>query len=160
MPKSRHSVYFIIKGTCFELNKKLVIIPIMGVIVLAVVSTYYGNTPVSNEVFHETLADPKLYQEGAYSNTFFAKEGTYSFRFVPNGDSPKILEISLKGADLDFNEQFELQGTIHDTGISEYYTWDYQGKKTIIIPQNQELQITINPHGNVMGPVSVYLEEN
>ncbi|MDX1596567.1 MAG: hypothetical protein R3327_06475, partial [Nitrosopumilaceae archaeon] len=111
-------------------------------------------------VFHETLADPKLYQEGIYSNTFFATEGTYSFRFVPNGDSPKSLEISLRGQNLDFNEKFELQGTVHDTGISEYYTWDYQGTKTVMIPESQEVQITINPKGNVMGPVSVYLEEN
>ena len=143
------------------MNKKLVIIPIViGVIVFAAISGYSGTTPVSNEVFHETLADPKLYQEGIYSNTFFAKEGTYSFRFVPNGDSPRSLEISLRGQNLDFNEKFELQGTVHDTGISEYYTWDYQGTKTVTIPESQEVQITINPKGNVMGPVSVYLEEN
>ena len=143
------------------MNKKLVIIPIViGVIVFAAISAYSGTTPVSNEVFHETLADPKLYQEGIYSNTFFAKDGTYSFRFVPNGDSPKSLEISLRGQNLDFNEKFELQGTVHDTGISEYYTWDYQGTKTVTIPESQEVQITINPKGNVMGPVSVYLEEN
>jgi hypothetical protein len=87
-------------------------------------------------------------------------EGNYSFRFVPNGDSPQILSISLQGEDFDFEEDFKLNGTLHETGISEYYTWDYNGEKSISVASFQEIFIQIHPNGNVMGSVSVYLIEN
>ena len=38
--------------------------------------------PEVNTVFHVTLADPKLYEDGVYSNTFKIKKGAYVFRFV------------------------------------------------------------------------------
>jgi len=143
------------------LNKKLIIIiPIIIGIILAVSTLTENEKQTDNTIFHETLADPQQYKDGFFSEVFFAEKGTYSFRFVPNGDSPKTMEISLNGEALEFSEEFVLQGTSHQTGISEYYTWDYLGQKTVTIPQNQEIKITINPHGNVMGPVSVYLEEN
>ena len=50
-------------------------------------------------VFHVTLADPQLYENGIYSDSFLISEGEYHFRFVPNGSSPKTLSISLNGAD-------------------------------------------------------------
>ncbi len=143
------------------MNKKLIIIiPIIIGVILAVSTLTENEKQADNTVFHETLADPEQYKDGLFSEVFFAEKGTYSFRFVPNGDSPKTMEIYLNGDTLEFSEEFVLQGTSHQTGISEYYTWDYLGQKTVIIPQSQEIKITINPQGNVMGPVSVYLEEN
>ncbi|MDC8437462.1 MAG: hypothetical protein LV468_00485, partial [Candidatus Nitrosotenuis sp.] len=109
--------------------------------------------------YHARLADPKLYQDGIFTDSFRVKGGSYEFRFVPNGDSPQLLSITLNGPSFSFSEDYELEGTAHDTGISEYYTWKYLGDSTIEVAEEQELQITINPHGNTMGPVSVYLVE-
>jgi hypothetical protein len=106
--------------------------------------------------YHITLAAPKLYKNGTFTDNFKIQKGTYQFGFVPNGDSPQKLSISLQG-NFSYNEDFSLQGTLHNTGISSYYTWDYLGKKVIEIPQYQEIQIKINPHGNVLGSVSVDL---
>jgi hypothetical protein len=111
------------------------------------------------EIYHVRLADPKLYTDGIFSDTFAIKKGVYQFRFVPNGDSPQILSISLKGTTFSFSEDFELEGTPHDTGISTYYTWEYLGQDVIEVSEDQELQIVIDPHGNTLGPVSVYLIE-
>ncbi len=78
----------------------------------------------SNIVFHATLADPELYINGAYTDTFTIDKGEYSFRFVPNGSSPKILSIMLSGENFDFSEDFKLESTSHQTGASEYFTWE------------------------------------
>ena len=123
-------------------------------VVIAVLLQPKNETTVA---YHITLADPKLYNNGTFTDNFRIQRGTYQFSFVPNGDSPQILSISLKG-NFSYNEDFKLQGTLHNTGISNYYTWDYFGNKIIDIPQDQEIQITINPNGNVLGSVSVDLD--
>ena len=82
---------------------------------------------------------------------------TYKFRFVSSGDSPKVLTVSLKGDSFLFLEDFKLNGTVHEPGT--YYTWKYLGQDKIQIPDDQNMQIIINPHGNIMGPVSVFLEK-
>ena len=114
----------------------------------------------NNVVFHITLADPKLYKNGVYSNSFFINEGKYSFRFVPNGSSPENLTITLNGNNFDFSEDFKLKGTSHKTGISEYFTWEYEGKQTVMISESQDVSIIINPNGKEMGSVSVDLIQN
>ena len=114
----------------------------------------------SNIVFHATLADPDLYTNGVYTDTFTIDKGEYSFRFVPNGSSPEILSITLNGENFDFSEDFKLQSTLHQTGTSEYFTWKYMGQKIIWISEMQEVSIIINPNGNVMGSVSVDILEN
>jgi hypothetical protein len=106
-------------------------------------------------IFHVTLADPKNYENGVYSDSFEVEEGVYEFGFVPNGDSPKILTISLNGESFRYFETFLLEGTSHETGVSTYYTWEYSGNKTIKVPSKQEVEIIINPNGNLLGPVSV-----
>ena len=118
------------------------------------------NSDVRKEgVFHITLADPDLYEDGIFSDTFEILEGNYQFRFTPNGDSPKTLSITLKGKSFSFSEDFELEGTLHDTGISTYYTWNYLGSNEIQIDDNQQVRIEINPHDNLLGPVSVEIIE-
>ena len=106
-------------------------------------------------VFHITLADPDLYENGIYSETFEIDEGVFEFRFVPSGDSPQTLSITLKGESISFEEDFKLEGTPHESGISSYFTWEYLGKKAIEIPESQKVEIVINPNGNLLGPVSV-----
>ena len=74
---------------------------------------------------------------------------------MPNGDSPNILTITLKGQSFGFIENFILEGIPHETGVSLYYTWEYSGNKIIQVPSKQEIEIQIDPNGNLLGPVSI-----
>ncbi len=143
------------------MNKKIVIIPIVAIIVIFVV-IFSLDPPEKNDnvVFHATLADSDLYTNGVYTDVFTIDKGGYSFRFVPNGSSPEILSITLNGEKFDFSGDFKLKGTSHQTGTSEYFTWEYEGQKIIWITELQEVSIIINPNGNVMGSVSVDILEN
>ena len=111
---------------------------------------------ISN-VFHIRLAEPELYENGVYSESFALEKGMYEFRFTPNGDSPRSLSITLIGNSILFSEDFMLKGTPHETDISLYYTWNYEGVKKIQVFEDQQVDIKINPNGNLVGPVSVEL---
>ena len=115
---------------------------------------------VNSVIFHVTLADPNLYTNGVYTEKFTIDKGQYSFRFVPNGSSPQILSILLNGDSFDFSEDFKLESISQKTEISEYFTWEYDGEKIILISEMQEVSISINPNGNVMGSVSVDILES
>jgi len=136
--------------------KKIIYVVAIVVVAIAIGLSLEPNSK-KNVIFHITLADPKLYINEIFSDTFTIQKGTYQFSFVPNGDSPETLSISLKGATFSFAEDFQLNGTLHDTGISTYYTWNYFGKKEIQVMEDQPLKIAINPHGNLLGSVSVDL---
>ena len=143
------------------MNKKIIIIPIIVVIAIFVLN--FSSEPSeekTNDVFHITLASPDLYSDGKYIERFEINKGEYSFRFVPNGSSPKILTISVVGENFNFDEIFELKNTLHQTGISEYFTWEYDGTHSFNIPESGEVEISINPNGNVMGSVSVDILQN
>ncbi len=144
------------------MKKIFLVIPIIIVIiVIFAASSQPDQSDKKNEpFFHITLADPKQYENGIYSSTFVLEKGEYIFRFVPNGDSPQNLSISIKGDSFEFSENFKLNGTIHETGISEYYTWNYEGEKSIHIPNQNEMSIQIDPNGNVKGSVSVDIIKN
>lgn len=117
--------------------------------------TQNGGVDHKNSVFHVTLANTKNYEGGVFTDSFEIEEGTYAYRFVPNGDSPQNLIISLDGESIHYLENFILKGTPHKTAISTYYTWGYSGNIGIKIPKKQEVKITIDPNGNLLGPVSV-----
>lgn len=138
--------------------KKIVYIIAITIVTISIVVLLQPKNE-TNIAYHVTLADPKLYNNGTFIDNFKIQKGTYQFSFVPNGDSPQNLSISLKGDLFSYNADFNLQGTLHNTGISSYYTWDYIDRKMIEIPQDQEIQIIINPHGNVIGTVSVDLNK-
>ena len=142
------------------MNKKIIIISL--VLIIAVIGLLFNPSDKKNNdvIFHVTLADPDLYKNGIYSNSFTVDKGDYIFKFVPNGDSPRSLTILLKGENYEFSENFKLKGILHQTGMSEYYTWDYDGQKTISIPSQQLITIEINPNGNELGSVSVDLIES
>ncbi len=143
------------------LNKKIIIIPIVVILAIVLVSFSSNETSEkSNILFHITLADPNLYVNDVYTEKFTLEKGEYLFRFVPNGSSPKILSITLDGDTFDYSEDFKLIGTPHQTGISEYFTWDYDGQKNIFISEMQEFSITINPNRETLGSVSVDILEN
>jgi hypothetical protein len=143
------------------LNKKIIMISM--VVILAIVLVGFSSNETgekANILFHITLADPDLYVDGVYTEKFTLEKGEYLFRFVPNGSSPKILSITLSGDTFDYSEDFKLIGTPHQTGISEYFTWDYDGQKNIFVLEMQELSITINPNTETLGSVSVDILEN
>jgi len=142
-------------------NKKIVIIPIVVVIIIFVVIFPLDPSEKNDNVaFHVTLADPDLYTNGVYTDTFTIDKGEYSFRFVPNGSSPEILSITLNGENFDFSRDFKLKSTSHQTGNSEYFTWEYEGQKIILVDEIQIVSIIINPNGNVMGSISVDILKN
>jgi hypothetical protein len=143
------------------MNKKIIVIAIIvAAIGFVALSMPDEKAKIDKSVFHVTLADPHMYQDGVFTDSFPIKPGEYFFRFVPNGDSPRSLSISLKGEGFNFHENFTLNGTSHETGISQYYTWDYDGQKKIEIPGQQDLTIQINPNGNFLGTVSVDILED
>ncbi|MEE8180860.1 MAG: hypothetical protein V3T67_03360 [Nitrosopumilaceae archaeon] len=143
------------------MNKKIVIIPIvMIIIIFVVIFPLDPSEKNDNLVFHVTLADPDLYTNGVYTDTFTIDEGEYSFRFVPNGSSPEILSIILNGENFDFSGDFKLKSTSHQTETSEYFTWKYEGQKIILVAEMQQVSIIINPNGNVMGSISVDILKN
>ncbi len=143
------------------MNKKIILIPI--IFVIAIVLTSFSSNEINKEnniLFHVTLADPNLYVDGVYSEVFSIEKGEYFFRFVPNGSSPEVLSIAINGDTFDFSEDYYLVGIPHQTGISEYFTWEYDGQKNILISEMQEMSITINPNKKTLGSVSVYILEN
>ena len=142
------------------MNKIIIVIPIVVIIGIFAVMSVDSSDQDDGLIFHVTLADPQLYQDGIYTETFEIESGEYFFRFVPNGSSPEILSISLDGHSPEFSEDFKLKNTLHETGISEYYTWEYLGENKVMIPEDQQVKIIINPNGSVMGSVSVSIIQN
>ena len=160
---------------------------IIGVVVFGwVIYPEYVDSqkPIKNTtVFHVTLADPALYDcnmrlplfpsDCKYTETVFLEEGMYEFRFVPNGDSPQKLEVRLDPAgETGFSQKYVLVGNLVEGGMSSSYTWEYQidpvdaywaDKRTCesCVSINKwkagQAKITINPMGNVNGPVSIEL---
>ncbi len=129
---------------------------VIGIAILIGVFGFDDNQDTKEKgVFHATLASPEKYENGVYSDTFEIEAGDYEFGFVPNGDSPDIMTITLRGNSFSFSEEFGLVGTPHETGVSTYYTWDYSGTKEFQILTPQELEIVIDPNGDTLGPVSV-----
>jgi len=137
----------------------------VGVIIAAVLIGLIIYLRISNDfpdggtdfVFHVRLADPEMYKNGIYQETFDLPPGEFRFKFIANGDSPKNLSISMEGEEFSFYEDFELKGTAYTTSISEYFTWDYLGEKKIEISNLKSLEVSIDPNGNLQGPVSVMI---
>jgi len=144
------------------MNKKVILIPIVVMIGIILVLNFSSDSieERNTTVFHITLADPNLYSDGVFTDSFVIDKGVYMLRFVPNGSSPDILSIKLLGEKLNFSQDFRLQGIPHQTGISEYFTWEYNGEKTVFVSEMQKVSITINPNGKIMGSVSVDILEN
>ena len=143
------------------MNKKIMIIPIIVIIGFIAIDWITGfsdqKEKIDNIIFHITLANPELYTDGVYTDEFSIEPGTYYFRFVPNGSSPQILSIKLTGQNYEFVENFNLIGIPHESETSKYFTWVYEGNEEIMINSSQNISISINPNGSVMGSVSVDL---
>ncbi len=104
----------------------------------------------------------------------YLEEGIYKFGFVPMGDSPDKIRISIETPFVErldpseswrvlFSEEFILKGTLVDTGISKYYTWEYVDQHglsaeeyDVYIPEGS-WEISITRTGNLEGSVTISL---
>ena len=136
----------------------VLVVVIVGFVVFDWITGFSDEKEKTNNiVFHITLANPELYSNDVYTEKFSIDPGTYFFRFVPNGSSPEILSIKLTSQNYEFRENFNLIGIPHESETTKYFTWMYEGNKIITIDSFQEISISINPNGNLMGSVSVDL---
>ena len=145
-------------------KSNLAIIGLAAVVIAVVVfSSPKDNVQDSDHVYHVNLSEAKYGEIGVYEELFEIGHEScqrfceYKFRFVPNGDSPQTLSISLYGDNISFFEDFELVGTSVETDISQYYTWDYDGQKIFQVSGLENVKIVITPHENTKGTVSVYI---
>ena len=155
--------------------------PIIGVIILAaiivVVSVGAQINPDNpeneenqkSEVWSTRISGPEFDDvfNHRYSPITLERKVPYKFDFVPMGDSPERLKISVvwsgQGVQV-FSEMLILEGTLVDTGISEYYTWDYTGNKNFEISYQQcpnqktcNYDIMVERYGNLKGSVTISL---
>ena len=117
----------------------------------------------NSEVWSTRIAGPEFDDifDHKYSPITLEGKVPYEFDFVPMGDSPERLKISVGNV---FSEMFILEGTLVDTGISEYYTWDYTGNKNFEISYEQcpnqktcNYDIIVERYGNLKGSVTISL---
>ena len=124
---------------------------------------------LNSEVWSTRIAGPAFDNtwNHKYSPITLERKVPYEFDFVPMGDSPERLKISVvwsgQGVHV-FSEMFILEGTLVDTGISEYYTWDYTGNKNFEISYEQcpnqktcNYDIIVERYGNLKGSVTISL---
>ena len=147
-------------------KSSLVIIGLAAVVIAVVVfSSPKDNVQDSDYAYHVNLSESKYEEFGIYEESFEIGDVDcqrfcdYKFKFVPNGDSPQTLSISISGFNTSFSEDFQLVGTSVETDISQYYTWDYDGQKVFQVSGLEKVKIVIDPHGNTKGTVSVYVNQ-
>ena len=150
--------------------------PIIGGIILAAIIgvVFVGaeinpDNPENKEVWSTRIAGPEYadISNHRYAPITLERKIPYEFHFVPMGDSPERLKISVvwsgQGVQV-FSEMLYLEGTLVDTGISEYYTWDYVGNKNFEVSFEQcpnqktcNYDITVERYGNLEGSVTISL---
>ena len=147
-------------------KSSLVIIGLAAVVIAVVVfSSPKDNVQDSDYAYHVNLSESKYGEFGIYEESFEIGDVDcqrfcdYKFRFVPNGDSPQTLSVSISGYNTSFSEDFQLVGTSVETDISQYYTWDYDGQKVFQVSGLEKVKIVIDPHGNTKGTVSAYVNQ-
>ena len=145
-------------------KSSLAIIGLAAVVIAVVVfGSPKDNIQDSDYAYHVNLSESKYGENGLYEESFEIGDERcqrfcdYKFRFVPNGDSPQTLSISINGDNISFLENFQLVGTEVETDISQYYTWDYEGQKIFQVSGLETVEIVIDPHENTKGTISVYI---
>ena len=154
------------------MNKKPII---GGIILVAIIGVVYAgaqinpDNPENGEVWSTRIAGPEFdnISNHKYEPITLERKVPYELHFVPMGDSPERLQISVggKGHGVEvFSELLYLEGTLVDTEISEYYTWNYVGNKNFEISfdqcpnqKNCNYDIIVERYGNLKGSVSISL---
>ena len=117
----------------------------------------------NSEVWNKRISGPEFANDSILKSSPITLERNvqYKFEFVPMGDSPERIKISIGGV---FSETFVLEKTLVDTGISKYYTWEYIGKENVLVSNQQcpnqktcDYEITVERFGNLEGSVSISL---
>ena len=154
-----------------------------AVIILIVISMAYGAS--MNPGGNEQRSGGEIWDFRISGQEFHGKttimtdlgvieEGTYEFGFVPMGDSPKKIRLIIDWVIPEnqryysddpvkteiFSEEFILERSLVDTGVSKYYTWEYLGQKFVQFPKTEgetNYEITIQRSGNLEGSVSISL---
>ena len=150
-----------------------------GIILVSIIGVVFAGAQINpdnpenedsnSEVWSTRIAGPAFDDtwNHKYSPITLERKIPYEFDFVPMGDSPERLKISVvwsgQGVHV-FSEIFILEGTLVDTGISEYYTWDYTGNKNFEISYEQcpnqktcNYDIIVERYGNLKGSVTISL---
>ena len=150
-----------------------------GIILVSIIGVVFAGAQINpdnpenedsnSEVWSTRIAGPAFDNtwNHKYSPITLERKIPYEFDFVPMGDSPERLKISVvwsgQGVHV-FSEMFILEGTLVDTGISEYYTWDYTGNKNFEISYEQcpnqktcNYDIIVERYGNLKGSVTISL---
>jgi len=157
-------------------NKKpiiggIILVAILGMVAVgAQINPEYTEENSSSEVWQTRIAGPEYDNISTHVHDLGSlEEGTYKIGFVPMGDSPKNLRIKIVGYSSDlgnlemvFVENFILERSLVDTGISKYYTWEYVGQKYVQIPESEgeaNYKITVIREGNLQGSVSISLSK-
>jgi len=164
--------------------------PIIGGIILAAIiglvaagaqiNPEYTEESSGSEVWSFRMAGPDFHDRETHRAGLGSLEGgTYKIGFVPMGDSPAKIKLTIKGKWTEsynvepswgqiFSEEFVLEKSLVDTGISKYYTWEYIGQKYVQIPELEGkipssdeaiYEIIINRSGNLEGSVSISLSK-
>jgi hypothetical protein len=154
-----------------------------GIILVAIIGVVFAGAQINpdnpenekdsnSEVWHIRMAGPEWDDRPILRASLpNLEEGTYKLGFVPMGDSPSPIRIDIKvrsaGSDfvgtsweLLFSEKFVLKGTLVNTDISKYYTWEYVGQKFVYIPEVEgeaDYEIKIERSGNLKGSVTISL---
>ena len=157
--------------------------PIVGGIILATIiglvaagaqiNPEYTEESSGSETWNTRISGPEYHDisKHRFDGILLEKGVPYKFEFVPMGDSPERLKITIGGV---FSETFVLKKTLVDTGISKYYTWDYLGDRYLdIFDSNCELgdpyhgssvcedtyTLEVERFGNLEGSVSISLSK-
>ena len=157
--------------------------PIVGGIILAAIiglvaagaqiNPEYTEESSGSETWNTRISGPEYHDisKHRFDGILLEKGVPYKFEFVPMGDSPERLKITIGGV---FSETFVLKKTLVDTGISKYYTWDYSGDQYLdIFDSNCELGdpyhgtsvcedayiLEVERFGNLEGSVSISLSK-
>ena len=157
--------------------------PIIGGIILAAIiglvaagaqiNPEYTKENSGSEIWNTRISGPEYHDisKHQFGGILLEKGVPYKFEFVPMGDSPERLKITIGGV---FSETFVLKKTLVDTGISKYYTWDYSGDQYLdIFDSNCELgdpyhgtsvcedayTLEVERFGNLEGSVSISLSK-
>jgi hypothetical protein len=174
------------------MNKTLIPVGIAAVVVA--ISIGYGavanpggepsEEEPSSEVWNFRFSGKEFHNISSHGFDGISLEtgNTYQFRFVPMGDSPEQLRISLiwpggqwhKTMEV-YSETLYLKKTLVDTGVSKYYTWEYVGDKFFQISDKEcfdaqsnnsifkrdscYYELNVERIGNLMGSVSISIEK-
>ena len=152
----------------------IILAAIIGLVAAgAQINPEYTEESSGSETWNTRISGPEYHDisKHQFGGILLEKGVPYKFEFVPMGDSPERLKITIGGV---FSETFVLKKTLVDTGISKYYTWDYSGDQYLdIFDSNCELgdpyhgtsvcedayTLEVERFGNLEGSVSISLSK-